>query len=169
MNVKSVTVGRFLLCLQGMSSTFGDSGACPRGRKIPKSSIIVSSKPRASSPATKTRSDSRNHSERSRRISPRRKKAGGRPRQRSHERIPLNRGLLCLGSPDMESVGQSLQKWLIRNKMNIYHHLFVDAVDHAFENEARRLTLSQNSRPTISPATTDSSLDPGSPAARTTA
>jgi hypothetical protein len=31
--------------------------------------------------------------------------------------------------------------WVIRNKINIYHPLFVDAVDHAFENEAERLPL----------------------------
>jgi hypothetical protein len=69
----------------------------------------------------------------------------------------------------MKSVGQALQNWLIRNKINIYHPLFVDAVDHAFENELERLTLSQDRRRTISSATTDSSLDPGSAAARTAA
>jgi hypothetical protein len=69
----------------------------------------------------------------------------------------------------VKSVGQALQNWLIRNKMNIYHPLFVDAVDHAFENELERLALSQDRRRTISPATTDSSLDPGSAAARTAA
>jgi hypothetical protein len=69
----------------------------------------------------------------------------------------------------MESIGVALQNWLIRNKMNIYHPLFVDAVDHAFENEAKRTALSQDSRRTISSATTDSSLDPGSAAARTAA
>ena len=36
------------------------------------------------------------------------------------------------------SIGQALQNWLIRNKMDIYHPLFVDAVDHAFENESAR-------------------------------
>jgi hypothetical protein len=69
----------------------------------------------------------------------------------------------------MESVGQALQNWLIRNKMNIYHPLFVDAVDHAFENEFERLTLRQDRRRTTSSATTDSSLDPGPAAARTAA
>jgi len=69
----------------------------------------------------------------------------------------------------MESVGQALQNWLIRNKINIYHPLYIDAVDHAFENEARRLPLPQARRRTTSSATTDSSLDPGSAAARTAA
>ena len=140
-----------------------------RKNKPQKRNLTASSKPLVSLAATRTRSGLRNRSARSRRTSRRRKKVGGRPRQRPHEKSPLNSGLLCLWRSDVKSVGQALQNWLIRNKINIYHPLFVDAVDHAFENEAERLTLSQNSRPTISPATTDSSLDPGSPAARTAA
>jgi hypothetical protein len=69
----------------------------------------------------------------------------------------------------VKSIGLALQNWLIRNKMNIYHPLFVDAVDHAVENELERLTLPQNRRRKINSATTDSSLDPGSSAARTAA
>jgi hypothetical protein len=64
---------------------------------------------------------------------------------------------------------QALQNWLIRNKIDISHPLFVDAVDHAFENQAGKLALSQDNRRTISSATTDSSRDPGSAAARTAA
>jgi hypothetical protein len=62
----------------------------------------------------------------------------------------------------MKSLGKTLQNWLIRNKMNIYHPLFVDAVDHAFENEVDKLSLSQDTQRTISSATTGSSPDHGS-------
>jgi len=57
----------------------------------------------------------------------------------------------------MKTIGQALQNWLIRNKMDIYHPLFVDAVEHALENELERLMPSQDR--SGGAATTDSSLD----------
>jgi hypothetical protein len=64
------------------------------------------------------------------------------------------------------SLGQELQNWFILNKIGVTHKLFVPAVDHAIENELRRIAENQshqpfNNRRATSSATTDSSLVPG--------
>ena len=70
------------------------------------------------------------------------------------------------GMPDQnQTVGQALQNWLIRNRMDIYHPLFVDAVDHAFDNELR----AYESRRSSNSATTASSRSSAPEAALSTA
>ena len=52
------------------------------------------------------------------------------------------------GEDEMEqSVGQALQSWLMNNTMSVEHDLFVAAVDHAFQNECRRLGLKPDQSP----------------------
>ncbi len=41
-------------------------------------------------------------------------------------------------SEEVTTVGQQLQNWLIRNNMDVTDALFVAAIDHAFENEAKK-------------------------------
>lgn len=65
-----------------------------------------------------------------------------------------------------KTLGMHFQNWLIRNKINAYDPVFVDAVDHMVENEMRRR---QESLRETSSATTVSSLDPTSVDARTAA
>ena len=45
------------------------------------------------------------------------------------------------------SLGQELQNWFILNKIGVTHKLFVPAVDHALENELRRITENQSHQP----------------------
>ena len=56
------------------------------------------------------------------------------------------------------SVGLQLQTWLIRNKIDVIHDLFVPAVDLAFKNEYGRRGLNEdNHAPVNLPATNSKS------------
>jgi hypothetical protein len=69
------------------------------------------------------------------------------------------------------SFGQTLQSWLIINKIGVVHSLFVPAVDHALKNELRKIAEEKlkleeainhdRNRRTINSAATDSSFVPG--------
>jgi hypothetical protein len=67
--------------------------------------------------------------------------------------------------------GQTLQNWLILNKVGVVHSLFVTAVDHALKNELRKISEEKlnfeeainydRNRRTTNSATIDSSRVPG--------
>jgi hypothetical protein len=71
------------------------------------------------------------------------------------------------------SFGQTLQNWLILNKIGVVHSLFVPAVDHALKNELRKISERKleatigypPNRRTTNSDVTDSSLVPGCEAA----